>query len=365
MERIPVVSKDGKPLMPTLPSRARRWIKEGKAIGKFNDLNQFYVQLTVEPSGDKTQPIAIGIDPGKLFSGIGVQSAKYSLWTGHLERPFKTVRKRMDDRRMMRRGRRSRRINRQLPFALRNHRQARFNNRKEGRLAPSIKANRQLELRVVRELVKVFPITDIYFEYVKADVDLTSGRKSARSGKGFSAVMVGQKWMLEQLKALGNVHLSYGWQTSSLRQHLGLEKAKNKAEQSKKSHANDGLTLAGYRFIDYKPFYTANSHGHHWKGNVVITDCPFAVIKRPPYSRRQLHLMLKSKGGIRRKYGGTTTEFTLRKGDLVTSPKGIGYVSGQTKKQISVSDANWKRLGQIAVSKVTLIRRSNGLIVTN
>jgi hypothetical protein len=100
MLRVPVISKDGKPLMPTLPSRARRWIKEEKAIGKFNDLNQFYVQLTLEHSDDKTQPIAIGIDPGKLFSGIGVQSAKYSLWTGHLELPFKTVRKRMEDRKI-------------------------------------------------------------------------------------------------------------------------------------------------------------------------------------------------------------------------------------------------------------------------
>jgi len=36
--------------MPTKPSRARRWIKEGKAIGKFNDLGQFYVQLIAEPS---------------------------------------------------------------------------------------------------------------------------------------------------------------------------------------------------------------------------------------------------------------------------------------------------------------------------
>ncbi len=47
----------------------------------------------------------------------------------------------------------------------------------------------------------------------------------------------------------------------------------------------------------------------------------------------------------------------------VNSPKGIGFVSGDTEKQISVSDANWKRLGQIASSKVSLIRRSTGLIV--
>ncbi|MCA2707735.1 MAG: RRXRR domain-containing protein, partial [Microcystis sp. M038S2] len=34
MARVPGISKAGKPLMPTNPSRARRWIKEGKAIGK-------------------------------------------------------------------------------------------------------------------------------------------------------------------------------------------------------------------------------------------------------------------------------------------------------------------------------------------
>ena len=365
MERIAVISIDGNPLMPTKASRARKWIDQGKAIGKFNDLNQFYVQLIVEPSGNKTQPIAVGIDPGKLFSGIGVQSAKYSLWMGHLELPFKTVKKRMEDRRLMRRNRRGRRINRKLPFELRAHRQKRFNNRKQGKLPPSIRANRQLELRVVKELCKVFPITDIYYEYIKCDVDLTSGRKSAKSGKGFSPVMVGQKWMLSQLKQFGNVQTKYGWETHNLRQHLGLEKSKNKAEQSKQSHANDGLTLACYRFLEYKAFYTANSYGHQWEGIVTITNSPFSIVKRPPYSRRQLHLMLPSKGGIRRKYGGTTTDFSYRKGDLVTSPKGVGYVSGQTKKQISVSDSNWKRLGQIVVSKVALIRRSNGLIVTS
>jgi uncharacterized protein YneR len=75
--------------------------------------------------------------------------------------------------------------------------------------------------------------------------------------------------------------------------------------------------------------------------------------------------MVPSKGGIRRKYGGSTAQHNgFRKGDLVSSPKGIGYVSGDTKTQLSVSDTDWKRLGQIAVSKIQLIRRSSGLIVS-
>jgi hypothetical protein len=365
MPRVPVISKDGKPLMPTKPSRARQWLKEGKAIGRFNDLDIFYVQLTTEPSSDKTQPIAIGIDPGKLFSGIGVQSSLFTLGQAHLELPFKRVRERMDNRRLMRRGRRGRRLDRKLSFDLRAHRQKRFSNRRQGKLAPSIKANRQLELRVVSELAKIYPITDIYFEYVKADVDQTSGRKGAKLGKGFSAVMVGQKWAIEQLSKIAKVHTRLGWQTSNLRKHLGLEKSENKAEQTPESHANDGITLACFRFLDYLPFHTSNGHGHEWKGSVEVTDAPFAIVKRPPVSRRQLHLMVPAKGGKRRKYGGSTTRHGFRKGDLISSPKGIGYASGNTEKQLSVSDANWKRLGQIAASKIQLIRRSNGLIVSH
>ena len=48
---------------------------------------------------------------------------------------------------------------------------------------------------------------------------------------------------------------------------------------------------------------------------------------------------------------------------MVNTPKGIGYVSGVYKKLISVSDVNWKRMGQIINSKVELIRRNIGLIV--
>lgn len=362
--RIPVVDKDHKPLMPTTPARARKWIAFGKAIKRWSDCGQFYVQLTVEPSGHETQDIVIGIDPGKKFSGIGVQSAKYTLYTAHLILSFQTVRDRMDARQLMRRGRRGRRINRKVEFSKRAHRQKRFDNRRQGKLAPSIRANRQLELRIVSELCKIYPVSEIRYEYVKADVDLTSSRKKAKSGKGFSAVMVGQKWMLKQLEQFAPVVQIPGYQTSNTRKYLGL--SKNKTDKSKpefSTHAVDGVSIGATHFVEYRQYHTTKVDGGNWFGSVTITSATFKVIRRPPYSRRQLHLMVPAKSGVRRKYGGSTTRHGVRKGDLVNSPKGIGYVSGDTEKQVSVSDASWKRLGQIASSKVKLIRRSNGLIV--
>ena len=74
---------DGLPAMPTKASRARRWVQFGKATAHWNDTDLYYVQLVAEPSGRKTQKIAIGCDPGKNYTGIAVQSAKFTLFTAH------------------------------------------------------------------------------------------------------------------------------------------------------------------------------------------------------------------------------------------------------------------------------------------
>ncbi|MDJ0724845.1 MAG: hypothetical protein QNJ38_07015 [Prochloraceae cyanobacterium] len=205
----------------------------------------------------------------------------------------------------------------------------------------------------------LFPVTSIVYEYVKA-----------RGDKGFSPVMVGQKSMLEQLSKIAPTYKLEGWKTSNIRKYLGLEKNKDdKSVQDVSAHANDGISLAASRFIEYKSFHTTNSHGHHWVGFIKLTDAPFKVISRPQLYRRQLHFENPSKEGNRKRKGGTITPFGFRSGDFVVATKGKktvkGYIGGYSEinKVISVYNHNWKRYGQFSVSKTQLIRRSNGLCV--
>lgn len=385
--RVPVISPSGEPLMPTLASRARRWIKQGKAKPFWNDLGIWYVQLLVEPSDTQTQDIVVGSDPGKRYSGIAVQSRRYTLFMSHLVlmgfipkqgTAMAGIKEKMSYRSMLRRGRRGRRIDRSKVFKLRNHRQKRFSNRKKTKLAPSIRSNRQLEIRVISELAKIYPISSIRVEKVRTDVDRTSGRKGAKSGKGFSPVMVGQAWMIEQLSFRATVVTIEGWQkdgngTSQVREHLKLLKNKtNKALPAPETHAVDAVAIASGHFVQYKPFHTANTHGYTWVGEVAITPAVFKVISKPRITRRRLHDAVPAACGIRERYGGSTTPFKARKGDLIeysTCVKGeikkvIGYCSGYTGKNLSLSDASWSRRGRFANSKCRILARNTGLVIS-
>jgi hypothetical protein len=389
--RVPVQNPDGSAAMPTTASRARRWVRDGKAVGEWNDLGIYYVRLIQEPSGTEVQLIVCGVDPGKSYSGFGVQSSKATLFRGHAILPFQRVKERLGSavikkgkvvenvrgRALQRRARRGRRINRNLPFAQRCHRQKRFSNRIKSKLPPSIKASRLMEVRIVKELCSIFPVSKIVYEIVKADVDLTSNRKSARSGKGFSPVMTAQYWCVEQLEKLAPIKKMYGWQkngngTSQIRKYLGLHKDKiNKKNPVPETHAVDGVSLAASEFIGFKPFHTKNSRGHEWKGEVVITDSVFRVITRPAYFRRALHFDNPGKNGIRKRKGGTVSPFGLRSGDYVEGIKAgsiyRGWIGGFTNsantKNLSIYDANWRRIGQFSLSKIKLLRRSNKLCI--
>jgi hypothetical protein len=332
--RVPVLAPDGEPLMPTKASRARRWIKEGKAKPVRTKLGIFAVQLIEEPSGRAKQPIVVGIDPGSKYTGTAVGSKRAVLCGFNLELPD-YIKERMAKRRERRRNRRYRKCRR---------RECRSLNRTGHKIAPSILARKQLEQRVVKELARTYPITGIAVEDVAFD------HRNRRYGKYFSQVEIGKKWLVSMLEKIAPVKLFKGWQTSVRRKELGLKKEYKKDERIPESHINDAIALCTLIL-----------------GDVALTPFDFDIVRRPKYSRRKLHLEQPSKGGIRRQYGGTTTPFGLRKGDYVEAEQGKrivrGWVSGYTKKLISVSDFDWKRLGRFVVSKVRLLERNTGLIL--
>jgi RRXRR protein len=359
--RIPVLSPDGTPLMPTLYRRAEQWVQTGKASWVSNDLNIKAVQLVADSSGQAVQSIVIGIDPGKKYSGLAAQSPKATLFGAHLILPFPDVTKKMSGRRILRRARRGRRINRHPAFKFRAHRQKRFDNRRQKKLVPSIRANREFELRIVKELMRLFPVSCIVYEYIEA-----------RGDKAFSPVMVGQKVMLGWLEQLATVVTQYGWETANLRRQLGLIKQKtDKSEQSPQTHAVDGIALAASQFTRYLAYHRIGEDGCDWVGSVRLTPFPFRVLARPNLFRRQLHFENTIKGGNRKRKGGTVTPFGLRSGDFVKAEKAgkvyRGWIGGYTEtektKNVSVYDHNWHRIGQFSPNKVHFIKHSTKLCV--
>jgi len=103
---IPVVDSHQRPLMPTISSRARRWIREGKAT-PFWKRGVFCIRLNIEPSGCATQPVAVGIDPGSKKEGLTVKSASHTYINIQAD-AVDWVGKAMKTRREMRRARRFR-----------------------------------------------------------------------------------------------------------------------------------------------------------------------------------------------------------------------------------------------------------------
>ena len=105
---------------------------------------------------------------------------------------------------------------------------------------------------------------------------------------------------------------------------------------------------------------------------MTITPALFKVISKPRITRRRLHDAVPVKAGLRERYGGSTTPFKARKGDLIeysTKSKGvikrvIGYCSGYTGSNLSISDDNWSRLGRFANSKCRILARNTGLVVS-
>lgn len=353
-KRVPVLNPDGSPAMPTKASRARRWVRDGKAKVVQNDLRVFCVQLTLIPSGKNTQDISLGIDPGSCFTGIAVQSKQDTLIGLNLNLPKKQVQKRLAERAVLRRTRRGRRIKRSIPFKLRNHREKRFDHRRQSKLPPSIRANKQLELRVVDELWRLYPITHAYVE-----------RLNKSDAPGFTVAAQGQTFLVKELRNRFLVILVKGWETEATREWLKLSKSKNKAGQTPQAHVSDAIAQAARHFVRYAANTTGLQTGYQWKGIVQVTPFTFSIVERLPSRPRKMHDLTVQKGGIRDTYGGFDGTHSFKNGDYVeykTKRSSLkGYISANDLYQFFPIK---KRLKQGVTDKNTrLLRYSSHLVV--
>lgn len=314
---VPVVAKDGTPLMPTKPARARRWIKSGKAT-PFWKRGIFCVRLNVAPSDTETQEIVVGVDPGSKKEGVSVKSAAHTYLNLQLDAVI-WVSDAVKMRRMMRRVRRYR----HCPY-----RQKRFN-RKRCCLPPSTRARWEWKLRICRWLSKLFPITR-FVEDIKAKT-----KKGQQSWNGsFSPLEVGKQWFYTELSKIAPVETKRGFETKQMQDALGLKKITKKIAEVFEAHAVDAWVLA-----------------NSWTGGHTKPDNRELLCVTPiRLHRRHLHALQPSGEGVRRPYGGTRS-LGFKRGSLIRHPRwGVVYMlEAPMVGRISLHDlATGKRLTQAA-----------------
>lgn len=303
---VPVVDQNQKPLMPTIPRRARRMMESGKATG-FWKRGVFCVRLNVEPSARNIQNIAVGIDPGSKREGFTVKSEAHTFLNIQAV-AVSHVKERVETRRTLRRNRRQRKT----PY-----RQCRHNRGVGFRLPPSTRARWGWKLRIATWLTKMFPINAFVVEDIQART-MKSGRKW---NVQFSPLECGKTWFYEHLAKLGRVDLKQGYETHELRTELGLAKSPNKLAAVFSAHCVDSWVLANW-FVG---------------GHVKPDNERMLLLSAIQFHRRNLHDQLFAKGlGERRRAGGTMS-LGMKKGRLAKHIKhGLCYIGGNMKGLLTI-----------------------------
>jgi RRXRR protein len=321
---VPVMDSQGKPLMPTTPARARKWLKSSKATAFWKG-GLFCVRLNAEPSARETQPIAVGIDPGSKREGYTVISAAHTYLNIQAE-AREGVKEAETDSTRMRRTRRGRKTPCRQP------RQNRRQSKKK--LPPSTRARWQWKLRIVTVLYRLFPVSAFVVEDIRAG---THKGKSGRWNSSFSPLEVGKLWFYNALHELAPVSITQGWETAALRDQLGFKKTGKKLAEVWEAHCIDAWALA----------YSVVGGSTLPDNKQLVCIAPFVW-----------HRFQPGRGGKRTPYGGTLS-LGIKRGTLVRHPKwGKATVGGTMHGRLSLHHPETnKRLTQVAkVSECQVIK---------
>ncbi len=164
MSKVFVIDTYGKPLNPVHPGWARLLLKQGKAAvyRRF----PFTLIVKIEVKEAQVEPLRIKLDPGSRTTGIALvnDASGEIVFAAELTHRGQTIKKALDDRRAVRRGRRARKMR---------YRKPRFHNRKnkkKGWLPPSLESRIANIVTWVNRLSWSCPIMAISMELVRFDM---------------------------------------------------------------------------------------------------------------------------------------------------------------------------------------------------
>lgn len=325
--KVPVLDSDRNPLMPCSRKRARKLMerKEAKPLW-INGI--FTIILQREPESRYTQEVVVGIDPGSKVSGLTAKTEASTLLNIQYLAPTH-VKKKVEERKELRRGRRQRKT----PY-----RKCRFNRRVEERLPPSTRARWQQHLNLAHSVNKLYPVTHVVIE----DISAVTKKGQRKWNKSFSPLEVGKKWFKSEVEKHFEYSTYKGFDTYSERNRLGLKKNSNKTKEDFYTHCVDSWVLANL---------VVGGHTSPEQTKVLY-------LKPLVYHRRKLHVTVPAKKGIRKPYGGTMS-LGLKRGTLVKHPKwGKTLVGGNSKGRISLHELSTnKRIARNAKKEdLTIIK---------
>ena len=163
--RVAVLDTTKKPLAPTTPRRARLLLKSGKAA-VFRRY-PFTLILKREVFDVQTPDLRLKIDPGSKTTGVAIvhQETGEVVLAAEIEHRGRAIKKNLDARRAIRRGRRNRKTR---------YREPRFDNRRrpEGWLPPSLESRVENVYTWSQRLIRVYPIKGLGLELVKFDLQM-------------------------------------------------------------------------------------------------------------------------------------------------------------------------------------------------
>jgi hypothetical protein len=156
MEQVYVINKNGNPLMPCKPAKAKHLLGDEKAI--VVNLCPFTIRLDWDCE-ENIQKVIVGLDTGAVNVGCSAVSTKKVLYASEMK--LRTdIHKKMQRRASYRRSRRGK---------LR-YRPPRWDNRTSKRqLPPSLQSKMDSTVKIVRQLSKILPFKKVKVEIAKFD----------------------------------------------------------------------------------------------------------------------------------------------------------------------------------------------------